>query len=66
MNYLKTGTQIRKEHHRNQLHQKAFQTIHLKIVILGDSIVKHVSGWEISRKLKNCRVKVMNFSGATV
>ena len=36
------------------------------VVILGDSIVKHVNGWKISRKLKNCRVKVMPFSGATV
>ena len=33
---------------------------------MGDSIVKHVSGWEVSRKLKNCRVKVISFSGATV
>ena len=37
-----------------------------KIIILGDSIVKHVNRWEISRKLKNCRAKVMSFSGATV
>ena len=30
MNYLKTGTQIQKEHHRNHLHQKALPMIHLK------------------------------------
>ena len=28
--------------------------------------MKHVNGWEISRKLKNCRVKVISFSEATV
>ena len=38
----------------------------IKVVILGDSIVKHVNKWRISRKLKNCRVKIMSFSGATV
>ena len=26
----------------------------IKVVILGDSIVKHVNGWEILRNLKNC------------
>ena len=57
-------TQIQNEHHRNHLHQKAFPMIHLKR--LGDSIVKHVNGWETSRKLKNCIVKVISFSGATV
>ena len=36
------------------------------VVILGDGIVKSINGWEISRKLKNCRVKIMSFSGATV
>ena len=66
-NYLKTGTQIQKEHHGNKLHQKDFPMIHFKkVVILGDSIVKHVNKWEISQKLKNCRIKVMTFSGATV
>ena len=27
--------------------------------------MKRVNGWEISRKLKNCRFKVISFSGAT-
>ena len=35
------------------------------VIILGDSIVKHLNGWEMTRKLKNCKVKVMSFSGAT-
>ena len=37
-----------------------------KVVILGDSIVKHLNGWEMTREIKNCKVKVMSFSGATV
>ena len=28
--------------------------------------MKHVNKWEISQKLKNCKVKVISFSGATV
>ena len=48
------------------LTSKSLPNDHLiKVVILGDSIVKHVNGWKMSRKLKNCRVKVMSFSGAT-
>ena len=37
------------------------------IVVLGDSTMKHVDGWKLSRlpKSKKKRVKVMHFSGAT-
>ena len=35
------------------------------VIILGDSMIKHVNGWEISRKLqRNCKVYVKHFSGA--
>ena len=35
------------------------------VIILGDSMIKHVNGWEISRKLQgNCKVSVKHFSGA--
>ena len=44
MNYLKTGSQIQKEHHRNHLHQSESPLNH---VFLGDSIVKHVNRWDI-------------------
>ena len=27
--------------------------------------MKHLNGWEMTRELKNCKVKVMSFSGAT-
>ena len=26
------------------------------VVILGDSMVKHLNGWEVSKKIKNCKV----------
>ena len=31
------------------------------VIILGDSIVKHLNGWEMTRELKNCKVKVSRF-----
>ena len=35
------------------------------IIILGDSMIKHVNGWKISQKLQgNCKVYVKHFSGA--
>ena len=35
------------------------------VIILGDSMIKHVNDWEISRKLQgNCKVCVKHFSGA--
>ena len=37
-----------------------------KVVTLGHSIVKHVSGSKILQKLNNFRVKVITFSGATM
>ena len=35
-----------------------------RIFIMGDSIVKHVRGYELSRKVENCKVYVKSFSGA--
>ena len=37
-----------------------------KIVILGDSMIKNIKGWEISKKLQNANVYVRHFSGAKV
>ena len=34
--------------------------------IMGDSIAKHVRGYELSRKVENCKVCVKTFSGAKV
>ena len=33
---------------------------------MGDSTVKHVRGYELSRKVENCKVYVKSFSGAKV
>ena len=34
------------------------------VITLGDSMIKHVNGWEISRKLQgHCEVYVKHFSG---
>ena len=35
-------------------------------VILGDSMVKHLNGWEMSKKMKNCKVYLRTFSGRKV
>ena len=37
-----------------------------RIFIVGDSIVKHVRGYELSRKVENGKVYVKSFSGAKV
>ena len=35
------------------------------VAILGDSMIKHISGWEISKKLpSNTKVYIKHFSGA--
>ena len=36
------------------------------IVILGDSMIKHVNGYDMSKKLENCKVNVKSFSGSKV
>ena len=37
-----------------------------KIYILGDSMIKNLKGWEMSKKLKNVNVYVRHFAGAKV
>ena len=34
------------------------------VIILGASIVKYVNGWEISKRLTQCKVYVKRFPGA--
>ena len=34
--------------------------------IIGDSILKHVQGYEISKSLENCKTNLKSFSGAKV
>ena len=34
------------------------------VFILGDCMVKHLNGWETSKKIKNCKVHVRNFPTA--
>ena len=36
------------------------------IVILDDSMITHVKGYDMSKKLKNCKVNVKSFSGSKV
>ena len=36
------------------------------IAVLGDSMIKHVNGCDMSKKLKNCTVYVKSFSGFKV
>ena len=66
-----TGNELSENRNTNKkrtpqklLPSKNFQINPLKkVVVFGDSIVKHVNG---SRKLKSCGLKVMSFSEATV
>ena len=34
--------------------------------MIGDSILKHVQGYEISKSLENCKTYVKSFSGAKI
>ena len=34
------------------------------VVILGGSMVKHLTGWEMFKNIKNCKVYVRSFPGA--
>ena len=36
------------------------------VAISGGSMVKHLNGWEMSKKIKNCKVYVRSFPGAKV
>ena len=36
------------------------------VAILGDSMVKHLNGWEMSKMIRNCKVYVRSFPGAKV
>ena len=36
------------------------------VIILGDSVIKHVNGYDIARKLDKCKVFVKSVSGAKV
>ena len=42
------------------------QSKNKKIYILGDSMIKNLKGWEMSKKLKNANVYVRLFAGAKV
>ena len=35
-----------------------------RVFILGDTIIKHINGYNISRQIENCRVYVKGFPGA--
>ena len=36
------------------------------VAILGDSMIKHLNGWEMSKKIRNCKVYVRSFPSAKV
>ena len=51
----------------NPLNQENVQKEKAKsVIIIGDSMIKHVNGWDLSKKLKpKCKVMVRSFPGAT-
>ena len=48
------------------IYEKAEKTLKIKkkVFILGDSIVKHINSYDISRQIENCRIYVKGFPGA--
>ena len=37
-----------------------------RVIVLGDSMLKSVNGWEMSRKTTNCKFSIKSFSGAKI
>ena len=65
-----TGNIKAKDNHRSDKKSNNLSTSFISekknIVILGDSVIKHVNGHDMSKKLKNCKVYVKSFSGSKV
>ena len=51
---------------RTEYNCKKDQNNSQKTVILGDSMIKNIKGWESSKKLQNANVYVRHFSGAKI
>ena len=50
----------------NQTDENRNQKLKKTVVILGDSMVKHINGWGMAKKVNtDCKVFVKSFSGAT-
>ena len=60
-----TVTNNKTSKHNNVTEPKSL-TRHKKVIILGDSMVKGVNGWELTNKINNCKVVVRDFSSARV
>ena len=56
-----SNTTMKEEH---QTEDKNVIKNERSVIILGDSIVKYINGWEISERLPQCKVYVKHFSGA--
>ena len=50
--------------HNIQESRKTPENKNKRVFILSDSIVKHISGYDIFRQIENCKVNVEGFSGA--
>ena len=37
-----------------------------RVIVLGDSMLKSVNGWEMSRKATNCKFSIKSLSGAKI
>ena len=51
---------------RTEYSGKEYQNESQKTVIIGDSMIENIKGWEISKKLHDTNVYVKHFSGAKV
>ena len=57
----KNNSEQEKDKKTNKEHNKG-----KSVAILGESMVNHLNGWEMSKKIKNCKVYVRSFTGAKV
>ena len=68
--FSKTSNQDDNEHKKSNSHSEKNtnkdQSKNKIIYVLGDSMIKNLKGWEMSKKFKNANVYVKHFAGAKV
>jgi len=68
-NEVTTGKNKKQEKKQSSIkhtNSKKDNVINKRVIILGDSMIRNVRGWEIAKKLDNTKVYVNSFKSATV
>ena len=58
--------QLKKNHQYLERSKVLSEVLSKVLIVLGDSMLKSVNGWEMSRKATNCKFSVKSLSGAKI